>query len=83
MSEEVDRRLYAHYKELTEGKRKTGNPVRDNLIVSDAKRHLADLVDKTKKHSPNFDFEDSGEEEEVKENIPKSKPKTKKISKED
>ncbi len=58
MSEEVDRKLYAHYKGLTEGSMKTGNSVRDELIVSDAKKHLADLVNKTKKNNPNFVFED-------------------------
>ena len=71
MSEEVDRKLYAHYKGLTEGTMKTGNSVRDNLIISDAKKHLADLVNKTKKNNPSFVFEDK----------PKPEPKEKKESK--
>ena len=63
MSEEVDRKLYAHYKGLSEGKLKTGNPVRDELIVSDAKKHLADLIAKTQKRMkklglPEFIFEE-------------------------
>ncbi len=81
MSEEVDRKLYAHYKGLTEGTMKTGNPVRDDLIVSDAKKHLADLIKKTNKHSPNFNFEEpkeetvSEEDQGHKDNKPKSKGK--------
>ena len=46
MSEEGDRKLYAHYTSLVGGSVKSGNPVRDELIVSDAKKHLADLVRK-------------------------------------
>ena len=46
MSEEGNKKLQKHYTELTEGKMKTGNPVRDDLIVSDAKKHLANLVEK-------------------------------------
>ncbi len=46
MSEEGNKKLYAHYKGLSEGNLKSGNPVRDELIVSDAKKHLADLVKK-------------------------------------
>ena len=67
MSEEVDRKLYAHYKALSEGNHKSGNPVRDELIVADAKKHLADLVGKR----PKIVFEEV--KEEVKE--PKSKDK--------
>ena len=46
MSKENDKKLYNHFKELISGKVKTGNPVRDDLIVSDAERNLADLVSK-------------------------------------
>ncbi len=58
MSEEQDRRLYEHFKNLTEGNMKSGNPVRDELIVSDATRHLADLLKKrAKRGAPNFEEE--------------------------
>jgi len=58
MSEENDKKLYAHYKALTEGSYKSGNPVRDQLVVDDAKKHLADLVRKR----PNIQFEEVKEE---------------------
>lgn len=61
---------YEHLKELIAGKIKTGNPIKDDLIVSDAERHLKDLISKR----PNIDFEP----EPVKE-----VKKTKKISKEE
>ena len=54
MSEENDRKLYAHYKGVIAGSHSTGNSVSNELRVSDAKRHLADLIKKTKKRSPNF-----------------------------
>ena len=66
MSEEGDRKLYAHYTSLVGGSVKSGNPVRDELIVSDAKKHLADLL----KKRPNTVFE---EVEEVKETKSKGK----------
>ncbi len=53
MSEENDKKLYAHYKSLASGSKKSGNPIRDELIKSDAERHLADLINKR----PNIDFE--------------------------
>ncbi len=59
MSDEGNKKLYAHYKGLTEGIKKTGNPVRDDLIVSDAKKHLADLV----KKNPNLIPEEKPVEE--------------------
>ena len=65
MSEENDKKLYAHYKSLAGGSMKSGNPVRAELIKSDATRHLADII----KKRPNIDFE------EVKQEI---KPKVKK-----
>lgn len=55
MSEEVDKRLYSHYKSLTEGSYKSGNPVRDELVVADAKKHLADLI----KKRPDTQFEEA------------------------
>jgi hypothetical protein len=79
MSEEGDRKLYAHYKKLTEGSMKTGNPVRDDLIVSDAKKHLTDLVSKTKKHSPDFVFE---EEQTKEKKVPEKKINSKEKEKE-
>ena len=54
MTDENAKRKYAHLKGLIEGKLKTGNPVRDDLIVSDAKKHLADLI----KKRPNINFEE-------------------------
>lgn len=54
MSEEGDKKLYAHYKSLSGGSMKSGNPVRDELIVADAKKHLADLI----KKRPNIVFEE-------------------------
>jgi len=58
MSEEGNKKLYAHYKSLSEGSYKSGNPVRDELIVSDAKKHLADLI----KKNPNLVVEEPKEE---------------------
>ncbi|KKL22300.1 hypothetical protein LCGC14_2436840 [marine sediment metagenome] len=70
MTDENAKKKYAHLKGLISGKLKTGNPVRDELIVSDAERHLADLL----KKRPKIVFEEVKEEpvEEVK---PKSKGK--------
>ena len=53
MTEENDRKKYDHLKGLIGGKVKTGNPIRDELIVSDATLNLADLL----KKRPNIDFE--------------------------
>ncbi len=63
MSEEVDKRLYKHFKSLIAGSLKTGNSVRDELVVSDAKRHLADLI----KKRPKIIFEEPKEEIKPKE----------------
>ena len=46
MTDENAKKKYAHLKGLIEGKVKTGNPIRDDLIVSDAEKHLADLIKK-------------------------------------
>ena len=46
MTDENARKKYAHLKGLIAGNLKTGNSVRDELIVSDAERHLADLIKK-------------------------------------
>jgi len=46
MSEEQNKRLFAHYTSRAGGSLKSGNPVRDELIVADAKKHLADLIKK-------------------------------------
>ena len=54
MTDENAKKKYAHLKDLIAGKMKTGNPVRDDLIISDAKKHLADLV----KKRPNINFEE-------------------------
>ena len=70
MTDENAIKKYNHLKELIDGKLKTGNPIRDALIVSDATVNLADLL----KKRPNIDFEPKEEEK------PK---KIKKISKEE
>ena len=63
MSVEENKRLFAHYTALSGGSMKTGNPIRDELIVSDAKKHLADLV----KKNPELEVkEEPAVEEEVK-----------------
>ena len=46
MSDQENKRLFEHYTNVANGNVKSGNPVRDDLIVSDAKRHLADLIKK-------------------------------------
>lgn len=46
MGEIENKKLLEHYTNLIKGNVKTGNSVRDDLIVSDAKRHLADLIKK-------------------------------------
>jgi len=58
MTDENAKLKYAHLKGLIAGKLKTGNAVRDDLIVSDAERHLADLLLKR----PNIVFEEVKEE---------------------
>lgn len=70
MSEEIDKKLYSHYKHLSEGHYKSGNPVRDQLVVDDAKKHLADLI----KKRPTIKFEEAPLEEKPEEEI-KSKRK--------
>ena len=75
MTDTNAKKKYKHLKELIAGKVKTGNAVRDDLIVSDAERHLADLI----KKRPNINFE---EKVEVKEE-PKEVKKNKKNSKEE
>ena len=59
MTDENAKKKYVHLKGLIAGKLKTGNPVRDDLIVSDAERHLADLI----KKRPNIDFDNSKAED--------------------
>ena len=75
MSEENDIKAYEHYKGLIAGKIKTGNPIRDELIVSDATLNLADLV----KKRPKIDFEPKEEVDSPSKEVKKSK----KISKEE
>ena len=60
MSEEVDKRLYAHYKGVIAGSQSTGNTVSNEVKVADATKHLADLV----KKRPNTVFEEKPEPEE-------------------
>lgn len=67
MSEEGNKILYAHYTALIGGSYKSGNSVRNELVVSDAKKHLADLVKK------NPGLEVQAVVESVEEERPKSK----------
>lgn len=46
MSEENDKKLYNHFKAVIAGAFNTSNSVSNELRVSDAKRHMADLVSK-------------------------------------
>ena len=74
MTDANAKRLYVHFKELIGGKMKTGNAIRDELIVSDATLNLADLL----KKRPNIDFEPKEEVvEEVKEEVKKIKKSSK------
>ncbi len=71
MSEEVNKRLFAHYTNLSNGNYKSGNSVQDELVASDAKKHLADLI---KKNPSLVEVEEVVEEvEEVKESKSKGK----------
>ena len=87
MTDENAKKKYAHLKELIAGKIKTGNPIRDELIVSDATLNLAQLI----KVRPNIDFEEAEEVKVVPKGTPvdltkeevKEVKKIKKISKEE
>lgn len=46
MSDEVNKRLFEHYTNLASVGVKSANSVSNDLIKSDAERHLADLVSK-------------------------------------
>ena len=46
MSDKGNKKLFDHYTNVINGNVKSGNAVRDDLNVSDAKRHLADLIAK-------------------------------------
>ncbi len=46
MSEEGNKKLFKHYTAVAGGSMSTGNSVSNELIVSDAKKNLADLVKK-------------------------------------
>ena len=46
MSDEMNKRLFEHYTNVINGNVKSGNSVRDELNISDAKKHLADLINK-------------------------------------
>ena len=78
MSEEGNKKLFAHYANIVDGKYSTEryspkdiaeeinlNKVSNSLIISDAKKHLADLI----KKNPSLVVE------EVKEDLPKPKEK--------
>ena len=76
MTDANAKKLYVHFKELIAGKMKTGNAIRDELIVSDATVNLADLI----KKRPNIDFEPK-EIEEIKEAVKEAVKEVKKIKK--
>ena len=65
MTNENAKKKYNHLKFLIDGNYKSGNPVKDELIVSDAKKHMANLLIKR----PNIIFE------EVKEEVKSTKSK--------
>ena len=46
MSEEGNRKLFDHYTAVINGSHKSSNAVSNELIVSDAKGNLADLIKK-------------------------------------
>ena len=46
MSEEGNKKLFVHYTAVASGSVKSGNSVSNELIVSDAKANLADLIKK-------------------------------------
>ena len=46
MSEEGNKKLFAHYTAVAGGSVKSANSVSNELIVSDAKKNLADLIKK-------------------------------------
>ena len=73
MTDENAKKLYNHFKGLIAGKLKTGNAIRDELIVSDATVNLADLV----KKRPNIDFEPKEEVVEPVKEVKKSKKNSK------
>ncbi len=74
MSEEVNKQLYAHYKAVIAGSHSTGNSVSNELIVSDARKNLADLV----KKNPDTDFGNAPTVEQPSEpKEPKAKSKRK------
>ncbi len=73
MTDENAKKKYEHLKGLIAGKLKTGNPVRDDLIVSDAERHLKDLL----KKRPNIDFEPKADYPEENINLPPEERKPK------
>ena len=64
MLEEGNKKLFEHYTAVASGSVKSGNSVSNELIVSDAKKHLADLI----KKNPSLVVE-------VEEEKPKSKGK--------
>lgn len=68
MGVEENKKLLEHYTAVANGSVKSANSVRNELIVSDAKRHLADLIAK----NPELIVE------EVKEESKESKSKVKK-----
>lgn len=74
MSETENKRLYEHYNNVIDGNVKSGNAVRDDLNVSDAKRHLADLI----KKNPSLEVKEEKPKEEVKEEVKPTKSKGKK-----
>lgn len=52
MTKETISRLREHFKKLISGSANTGNKVRDELIISDATKHLAELNNKFPEQKP-------------------------------
>lgn len=78
MSEENDKKKYEHLKGLIAGKLKTGNPIRDELIVSDATLNLADLIKKRPKVLQEADKIETAEQTKSREKERETKSKEKK-----
>ena len=72
MSEEQNKRLFEHYTAVVSGSVKSANSVSNELIVSDAKVHLADLIKKNPSLAELAEVKQPEEEEkEVKSKVKK------------
>ena len=69
MSDQENKRLFEHYTNVANGNVKSGNAIRDDLNVSDAKRHLADLI----KKNPSLEVKEEVKPEPIKKTKSKGK----------